>query len=272
MKLDLICFNCIKEQIDKGAPVKEVSIPIPINFQIVNNKGIYDVLCDKGHNSKCVINNIDFEILFDYALNAIIDGYYREATITATAALERFYEFFIKTILIENGANFDKIKSSWDIISKQSERQLGAFIMLYTSAFQKEPQLLKNSSVSFRNNVAHKGYIPEKEETINFTQEVLNIIEGTLLEQKRVFKKSSQTVFEKYGYCSVAKKLFQDEKDKTGKEVDYAVVNIMTTINFENGREVNESDRRRGSINQIIESMIDYRNPRKVTLIKEIPN
>ena len=40
------------------------------------------------------MNNLKFELLFELGINALIDGYPREAVSSFASALERFYEFF----------------------------------------------------------------------------------------------------------------------------------------------------------------------------------
>jgi hypothetical protein len=58
----------------------------------VNNSGLYETNCHKGHKSRAYINNLDFEILFEYSINAIADGYYREAVSSFTSAMEKYFE------------------------------------------------------------------------------------------------------------------------------------------------------------------------------------
>jgi len=98
MLLDLVCVECLLEQIKKGVP-EHPTENIRTPFEPVNDSGIYEITCHKGHKSKTYITNNDFEILFDYSINAIADGYYREAVSSFTSAMERYFEFFIKSIL-----------------------------------------------------------------------------------------------------------------------------------------------------------------------------
>jgi hypothetical protein len=168
MLLDLPCADCLLEQVEKGIPHKKEGKPILTPFEPVNNTGLYTINCSRGHTSQTYIDNIDFEILFDYSINAIVDGYYREAVSSFTSSMERYFEYFIKVILRSSGKEFEQIHKIWKSIASQSERQIGAYIMLYNQTFDHEPKLLtQNKEVPFRNSVIHKGYIPSKQEAIN---------------------------------------------------------------------------------------------------------
>ena len=270
MLLKLICFDCIMEQINNGVPHKTSGSPISTPLEQVNNSGIYDVKCSKGHNSKTIIVNIDFEILFDYGLNAIIDGYYREAVSSLTSSMERYFEFFIKAILRNSKLQFDDINKIWKNVSNQSERQLGAYIFLYSQTFGDEPLLLNtNKEVPFRNSVIHKGYLPSKDETIEYAKTILNIIETSLIKLKTKFPESTLETFDFYNYYKIGKEHFTKIKNETGIEQNYASVNIMTTIDIINGREINSNDSRIGNIEQIIENILKDRKPTTTTLLKD---
>ncbi|KAA5548260.1 hypothetical protein [Adhaeribacter rhizoryzae] len=272
MLLDLICFDCIMEQVKNGAPESNIGEPIMTPFEQVNNTGVYEVNCSKGHKSKTVIDNIDFEILYEYGLNAIADGYFREAVSTLTASMERYYEFFIKSILKSSSNEFDKIDKIWKNVSNQSERQLGAYIFLYSQAFGEEPLLLNtNKEVPFRNSVIHKGYIPNRQETIAFADTVMQLIETSLLNLKNKFPEATIETFLNYGYKKTAERNFGKLEKDTGVEQHYACVNIMTTIDVVHGREINDGDGRQGNAEKRIQNILDRRNPRALTLVKDNP-
>lgn len=270
MLLDLICFDCLMEQVKKGVPYTVTGEPIMTPFEEVNNTGIYNVNCSKGHKSKTVIDNIDFEILFEYGINAIIDGYYRESVSSITSAMERYFEFFIKVILHSSKIDYTTIDQIWKSIANQSERQLGAYIISYSQTFGEEPMLLNaNKDVPFRNSVIHKGYIPNKNESINYGNIVMKIIESSLLKLKKKFPKQTIEVFDNYGYKKIAQNIFDKTKIDTSEEQNYAVVNILTTIDVKNGREKDKVDGRKGTIEQRIPFIINYRGPRKLILLKK---
>lgn len=270
MLLDLICFDCLMEQVNKGVPYTATGEPIMTPFEEVNNTGIYEVNCSKGHKSKTVIDNIDFEILFEYGITAIADGYYRESVSSITSAMERYFEFFIKVILRASKVNYTIIDKIWKNIASQSERQLGAYITSYSQTFGEEPIILNpNKDVPFRNSVIHKGFIPSKEEALNYGNIVMTVIESSLLKLKSKYPKQTNEVFDYYGYKSIARDLFDKEEKKTGIEQNYACVNILTTIDVKKGRERDKEDGRKGNLEQRIPYILDFRGPRKLILLKD---
>lgn len=265
MLLDLICAECLLNATKGFSKGEQTNIAIP--FEPVNDSGIYEINCSKGHISKTYIDNLDFEILFDYSLNAIVDGYYREAVSSFTSAMERYFEFFIKVILNESGSNFKDLDSIWKTISSQSERQLGAYIIMYAQKFSEQPILLNsNKEIPFRNNVIHKGYIPTKQEAIEFGQNTLLIIETSLLKLKNIFPKATNETFDYYSYKRLGQIKLQEEEKAKGVEQIYACTNIMTTIDVKNGREINENDGRQGNIEKQLTRILEHRQPRKITL------
>jgi hypothetical protein len=269
MLLDLACFDCVMEKIKSGIFNKENEDSVLVPFAEVNDNGIYEVNCIKGHKSKAIIDNINFEILFEYGLNAIADGYYREGVSTLTVSLERYYEFFLKVILKSSNIDFENIEKIWKHVSSQSERQIGAYIFLYCQTFGNEPVLLNsNKEVSFRNSVIHKGYIPTRQEAINYGDTILRIIERSLINLKKKYPEYTIETFKNYGYLKAAKEKFDTIAEKTGIEQNYIIVNIMTTIDVVHGRELNENDGRKGNVEDRLKSILDRRIPMALTMIK----
>ena len=271
MLLDLICADCLLEQIKDKKVTEQPEHYLPIPFEAVNDSGIYEFVCPKGHQAKTYLYNIDFEILFDYSINAIVDGYYREAVSSFTSATERYFEFFIKVVLRKSKTEFDEIDNIWKLISKQSERQLGAYITLYAQTFNELPLLLSASKdVPFRNRVIHQGYIPSKQEAISFGNRTLEIIESSLLLLKNKYPEVTNKVFEKYGYYGKAELILGKEKKEKKAEANVGSVNILTTISVIAGREIPESDDRKGDIEDQIIRILKHRNPRRISLFKRL--
>ncbi len=167
MKLFFHCLECAQKTPEPS-----------LNFAFIDirNDGLYEFVCPKGHKSVNILQEQKFEILFEIGAHAILDGYYREAVSSFSASLERFYEFCVKVILLSRNIEEDTIEETWKKISQQSERQLGAFICLYLIETGHSPKILSNKWREFRNNVIHKGMIPQKEEAIEYGQEVLDLI------------------------------------------------------------------------------------------------
>ena len=146
----------------------------------MRDDGLYSMVCEKGHTTITVIQQQKFEILFDMGAMALLDGYPREAITSMAAALERFYEFYVRVICIKHDIDQVLLNKSWKLVENQSERQFGAYI--FTSLLEdkkvcpitiddEKPILSgisKGSTLAwkaFRNAVVHKGYIPSTIET-----------------------------------------------------------------------------------------------------------
>ncbi|MGF1621530.1 MAG: hypothetical protein ACFCUR_13065 [Rhodomicrobiaceae bacterium] len=123
-----------------------------------------------------VVQQLKFELLFEYACSAIVDGYYREAVSSYTASMERFYEFYFQIVALRKNVSIADFGKVWKLLSRQSERQLGAYVAAYMLAEKQAPDLLPNSMVEFRNGVIHKGIIPTKDKAVEFGQSVLDTL------------------------------------------------------------------------------------------------
>lgn len=189
MKLPIMCQKCI-EKIENTESV-DVSKIAKIEFR---DDGRYEITCPNGHTSVTILQEQKFEVLFDIGTYAINDGYYREAVSSFTSSLERFYEFFIKVILLHENITTGMIDSTWKLVDSQSERQLGAFIFLYIEKFKKQPELLQNkklksyNATQFRNEVIHKGKIPTREEAIGYGQIIFDLIDPMIKEMKTEYQ------------------------------------------------------------------------------------
>lgn len=179
---------CVKS----GIPIDAESI----NYINIKDDILYEGCCQHGHRVKATIDQFKYEILFEIAIQAIIDGYFREAVSSFTSALERFYEVFIKTVLIRNIRYFNHIEEAWSKINNQSERQLGAYIFLYLENCGESPVILSDSQVSFRNSVIHKGKIPSRDETIKYGNAVLDAIWPSMRKLKKAYHKEIELLCE----------------------------------------------------------------------------
>lgn len=141
-------------------------------FVELNDNLFFEVVCPKGHEIRMTLESTKYSILFDFGLVAIMDGYYREAVSSIAASLERLYEFFIRVVCTKHDIPFEYVEDNWAHVANQSERQLGAFCFLYLLETGKPAVVLKGKLVEFRNTVIHKGYLPTKEETLNYAEKV----------------------------------------------------------------------------------------------------
>lgn len=140
------------------------------------DSGFFELTCPEGHKSKLRLQQPKYEVLFQLGCEAILDGYYREAVSSFAASLERFHEHALRTLLREPTGSDDLFGRAWKHVKNQSERQVGAFIFLWTSMFRDVPPVLSSDRSGFRNEVIHKGRIPKREEAVDFGQCVLEIL------------------------------------------------------------------------------------------------
>lgn len=171
MRIPLMCMQCFQEQ---GKPDEYL---YPAELQ---DNGLYRITCRHGHETVTALQEQKFELLFDLGVNAIIDGYYREAVASFTSSMERFYEFYIQTISTKHNVSESKYIDGWKKVSSQSERQLGAYIFLYLNENGDLPPLLSDNKINFRNDVIHKGKLPTKYESLSYGQSVLDIVAPVL--------------------------------------------------------------------------------------------
>ncbi|MBM4867551.1 hypothetical protein HYO49_13480 [Vibrio parahaemolyticus] len=189
MKLNISCFECHRQDLNSLFDHVEV---------VLRDDGLYETICPNGHTELTVLSNVKFEVLFEIGAHAILDGYYREAISSFSSSLERFYEFFLKVLMTEKGLEWESILNSWKSVSNQSERQLGAYIIMYTSELGEHPPLLKGKLVNLRNKVIHQGKIPTKDEVMEYGQAVLDVIRPVLKMINERYSKGAETFMEKH--------------------------------------------------------------------------
>jgi hypothetical protein len=152
------------------------------------NDSVYEIECPNGHRFFANILYHEFQKLFEVAVNALADNYYRESVGSFAASYERFLELFIRIVMKTKGTDDDKLAKGWKKVSRQSERQLGAFIFLYLMEFGDLPPLLGQAQIELRNKVIHQGYFPTKDECVNYGGAVLDSIRQAI----RVLDSSKQ--------------------------------------------------------------------------------
>lgn len=143
------------------------------------NDCVYEIECPKGHRFRANIFYHEFQKLFEVAVDSLANDYYREAVGSFAASYERFMELFIRIVMKANDTPDNEIANGWKKISRQSERQFGAFIILFVIEFGTQPPLLSNAETELRNKVIHQGYFPSKEECLKYGRAVLDSIRQT---------------------------------------------------------------------------------------------
>ena len=134
--------------------------------------GVIDAICPAGHRTFTIVQQAKFEILSYLAVKGVLDGYYRDAIASFTASLERLYEYFIKAANAKVGVDRERTDEVWNLISAQSERQLGAFYFTYLMVTGAAPAVMPTSKIRLRNAVVHKGRLPTREEAVAYGQAV----------------------------------------------------------------------------------------------------
>lgn len=188
MKVKLICQQCFQESITNEKRIDEDAFRDPFFYHSAHDltdDGVIEYCCKLGHKNYCFVQNPKYELLFDIGFSAYKDGYYREACLDFAACIERFHEYCVFSILCKT-INTDELEKMWKIISKQSERQYGAFVALYTNIIGEAPQSISVSSIEFRNDITHKGKLPSKDETLKYARNVSDYIKSVfqILETK----------------------------------------------------------------------------------------
>lgn len=185
MKITIPCPVCAKPGIDVYSIVS--------NLQ-VQNDGFYRFLCMNGHKVVCVIQDEKFEILFELAINAIYDGYYREAITCFSSSIEAYRKYFIQVILQGHGVEGAELGKAWKEVENLSERQLGAYFFIHTYALKRAPSITSKKLVELRNKVIHKGFIPEKEQALAFGEEVRLLMWEGIESIKKDFSLAAKSV------------------------------------------------------------------------------
>ncbi len=150
----------------------------------VQDSGIYEVVCPKGHRGVVLFQCNRFQLLFQIGCFAILDGYYREAINSFAGASERFFEFYTRVIAVQKKVPEQELAQTWKELANRSERQLGAFLACYLLENGRHFSLNEKKMAELRNKVVHKGIIPTKEEALEFGQYTFIQIAKTIVELK----------------------------------------------------------------------------------------
>jgi hypothetical protein len=197
MRINLICPTCAQATGGVGNWFLET----------IRADGLYTGKCPNGHDLLIGTQTLPHEMLFEIALNAIIDGYNREAVSSFAASMERYYEFAIRVLASKSGVTADVFTKAWKTVSNQSERQLGAYVFLYLIEFGTPPHLIGEKMTKLRNGVVHKGNLPDRDDAIEFGKAVHEIIQegvsqlrSTLVDQvNKVLGEHVNRIAEKMG-------------------------------------------------------------------------
>lgn len=272
MILRLFCPKCAyfaaKEMHQKGSTSVNVEVPMPVARP--SDDGKYEVHCAAGHVGTVTVDNVKFELLFEMGLNALVDGYPREAVSSFASALERFYEFYCHVVATVNLIPHEQMDSAWKAVGKQSERQLGMFIASVLLLTKQCPPLLNpNREVKFRNEVIHGGYIPTIEEAISFGDVVMGHINKSLETLRRLVPGAMLATYERLSPAekkeektSPCEIIWNDDEDHTG------TVNILSAVDVRHPV-TTEDDLRRGGVADQFKRILRDREPHRLITAKD---
>src|SRR5574337_434370 len=166
-KLRIPCMQCF--------PSNEEPIGSLLEKEIEDG-GVYEIVCAKGHQSSVIVQNPKFEILINRGCLALLDEYPREAVFNFIAAIEEFHRFSIEIFLNHKEVKREEYNNTWSFLKNSSERQLGAFYLLYLQALKKVPPKFVEDKAAFRNKVIHKGCLPSLHESKKYAKESFNYL------------------------------------------------------------------------------------------------
>ncbi len=149
------------ERREKNEPLRE--LPRFVSAEM-RDSGAVIATCPLGHRSLSMVQSTRHDVLFTSGTLAFLDGYYNEAVSTMAAALERAYEYFIRIALRGSGLDSLGIDDFWRGLGSQSERQFGAFLVLWR-VHTKSRFPPDDDERRFRNSIIHRGHLPSADET-----------------------------------------------------------------------------------------------------------
>lgn len=165
------------------------------NFSL-RDSNIYNLMCANHHNTVTFLENQRYEILFEKGVESIRTENFSEAIFSFKASLERFYEFCIRVFTNSDPSKKQVFSETWKVMSKHSERQLGAFVGLWIYIMKEPPPLLSDKHVELRNNVIHNGKFASIEEALKFGADVGIIIQKIRNTLKKRYNSWMRTVGE----------------------------------------------------------------------------
>ena len=210
--LSKVCRQCLRQE------PPDITM---YDLGIMSDDQVLKIECKFGHIEYTIVNQLKFEILSEFAVCAIVDGYYREAVMSFASSLERLHEYYISIICKTLKINEIGFVESWKDIKNQSERQLGAFKFVFLLEEKISSAGLSNNKIEFRNKVVHKGFFPERAEAIDFGQSVADIT--TTIISKLKAEKHEAAVREYFNIQKAeAAKKFSDAELMSGYSIETA--------------------------------------------------
>lgn len=172
MHLNLFCLQCMAQPAERPG---SITVKVPLQ-----ESNLYRFECSAGHQCEMLLQQQRFQLLAEVAAQAIVDGYHREAVTSFAGSLERFMEFAVRVIALHHGVSNETMEQAWKPLANRSERQAGASVMATLLLWQEPPARLGDRFETLRNKVVHKGYVPSRDEAVEFGQAVIHLIQPVL--------------------------------------------------------------------------------------------
>lgn len=188
MKINASCMRCVFDGHEKD---KNKEVPYVPHYpyweypeiELDSTDNYYEFVCNNGHKNKLIIQIELYDLLFQQATYCIMDGYYREAIGTFNTSIERFMEYCTEILFLMDNQEGMDFSDFWKLVSKRSERQIGAFYLSWCKYFHSQPDILENLEVlknksysAIRNSVIHNGEMATREEAVEFGEATFNFI------------------------------------------------------------------------------------------------
>lgn len=200
MRIPMSCWECTwaeieaEEAADTAALARGETVPdrrggrpiSPDHWYLadIEEDNAYVETCRNGHSMKMSVQNVRYELLFESGVVATLVGFHRESVSSVVAALERFYEFAIEVFTLRSGVDPAMLDSAWKQLRSSSERQFGAFLLLFLVNLKRpflagKPLGTYEEMSNFRNKVIHQGRFPSHEEAMKYARYVFELIRDT---------------------------------------------------------------------------------------------
>lgn len=132
--------------------------------------------CPNGHNFATLLRDRKYRVLLRSACETLLQEHEKDSLGGFAVGLERAYEFFIRVAVRRHGMSQPTFEKTWKKLASQSERQFGAFMVLYTLATNTHFELPEHY-VTLRNKITHGGFIPSRQDVLYFASTVVIKVE-----------------------------------------------------------------------------------------------
>lgn len=149
------------------------------------------------------IQDPKYLVLLHVAVNAIVDGYYRDAILSCYSSLERFWNFYVDVIAHAHGVSEQEMILFRKRV-RLSERELGSFYAVHLLEKLTPAPEVPERIVSIRNDVAHKGLIPDREAAIRYGNMILEYVRPVLAGLKLSKQQALTEVFARHAISADA--------------------------------------------------------------------